>query len=136
MFCSLLQNYLSLYGDQPNEQQQLASLAALAPFRYFQHQQTLQANLLSSLLQQSPSPTFSSPSNEKQQLYWPRQTSPPLDTISLERAARFHKNAAALCDATCTWSGTLPARSNKSGGTYSCKVSINSVIFLYRNVWK
>ncbi|XP_049842853.1 uncharacterized protein LOC126293616 [Schistocerca gregaria] len=46
--------------------------------------------------------------------------------VCLERAARFHKNAASLVDATCTWSGTLPPRSVKSGA-YSCKVFLGGV---------
>ncbi|KAK0178975.1 hypothetical protein PV327_007808 [Microctonus hyperodae] len=46
--------------------------------------------------------------------------------ISLDRAARFHRNAAALCDASCTWSGTLPARTQKPSG-YSSKVFLGGL---------
>ena len=48
------------------------------------------------------------------------------DNSNLERAARMYRNAAALCDATCTWSGHLPARTYKNA-TYSCKVFLGGV---------
>ena len=48
------------------------------------------------------------------------------DNSNLERAARLYRNAAALCDATCTWSGHLPPRSYKNA-TYSCKVFLGGV---------
>ncbi|XP_053978983.1 cytoplasmic polyadenylation element-binding protein 1 isoform X1 [Hylaeus volcanicus] len=46
--------------------------------------------------------------------------------ISLERVARFHRSAAALCDPTCTWSGILPQRTQKPSG-YSSKVFLGGV---------
>ncbi|KAG7213441.1 hypothetical protein KM043_002719 [Ampulex compressa] len=56
--------------------------------------------------------------------------SPPVNITdpqySLERVARFHRNAAALCDPTCTWSGTLPQRTQKPFG-YSSKVFLGGV---------
>lgn len=55
-----------------------------------------------------PSPTISEPHN------------------SLDRAARFHRNAAALCEATCTWSGTLPLRTQKPTG-FSSKVFLGGL---------
>ena len=48
------------------------------------------------------------------------------DNSNLERAARMYRNAASLCDATCTWSGHLPSRSYKNA-TYSCKVFLGGV---------
>nr|XP_031845090.1 cytoplasmic polyadenylation element-binding protein 1 isoform X2 [Nomia melanderi] len=49
-----------------------------------------------------------------------------LSQISLERVARFHRSAAALCDPTCTWSGILPQRTQKHSG-YSSKVFLGGV---------
>ncbi|CAL4084577.1 unnamed protein product, partial [Meganyctiphanes norvegica] len=43
------------------------------------------------------------------------------DPYSIEKAAKMHRNAAAVCDATCTWSGQLPQRMHKNP-TYSCKI--------------
>uniref|UniRef100_T1ISQ3 RRM domain-containing protein n=1 Tax=Strigamia maritima TaxID=126957 RepID=T1ISQ3_STRMM len=48
------------------------------------------------------------------------------DPNSIERAARLYRNAAALYDATCTWSGQLPNRIHKNP-TYSCKVFLGGV---------
>ncbi|XP_066594262.1 cytoplasmic polyadenylation element-binding protein 1-A-like isoform X1 [Prorops nasuta] len=45
---------------------------------------------------------------------------------SLDRAARFHRKTAALCDATCTWEGTLPPRTQKPD-SYSSKVFLGGV---------
>ncbi|CAD1480751.1 unnamed protein product, partial [Heterotrigona itama] len=56
--------------------------------------------------------------------------SPPINILdpqlSLERVARFHRSAAALCDPTCTWSGILPQRNQKPSG-YSSKVFLGGV---------
>ncbi|XP_011311694.1 cytoplasmic polyadenylation element-binding protein 1 isoform X2 [Fopius arisanus] len=46
--------------------------------------------------------------------------------LSLDRAAKFHRNAAALCEATHTWSGTLPMRSQKLTG-FSSKVFLGGL---------
>ncbi|XP_015598042.1 cytoplasmic polyadenylation element-binding protein 1 [Cephus cinctus] len=51
---------------------------------------------------------------------------PPESPISLDRAARFHRNAAAVCNPTCTWSGVLPNRTQKPSG-YSSKVFLGGV---------
>lgn len=48
------------------------------------------------------------------------------DPYSIEKAAKMHRNAAAVCDATCTWSGQLPQRMHKNP-TYSCKVFLGGV---------
>lgn len=45
---------------------------------------------------------------------------------NLERAARMYRNAASLCEPTCTWSGHLPPRAYKNA-TYSCKVFLGGV---------
>ncbi|XP_063884401.1 cytoplasmic polyadenylation element-binding protein-like isoform X3 [Scylla paramamosain] len=47
--------------------------------------------------------------------------STPADTFCIEKAAKMHRNAAAVCDANCTWSGQLPVKMHKNP-TYSCKV--------------
>ena len=43
------------------------------------------------------------------------------DPYSIEKAAKLHRNAASIHDATCTWSGQLPTRNHKNP-IYSCKV--------------
>lgn len=50
----------------------------------------------------------------------------PDPQISLDRAAKFHRNAAALCNPTCTWSGILPQRIQKPTG-YSSKVFLGGL---------
>nr|XP_012142086.1 PREDICTED: cytoplasmic polyadenylation element-binding protein 1 isoform X3 [Megachile rotundata] len=59
-----------------------------------------------------------------------QSNSPPINILnpqlSLERVARFHRSAAALCDPTCTWSGILPQRTQKPSG-YSSKVFLGGV---------
>ncbi|XP_069988421.1 cytoplasmic polyadenylation element-binding protein-like isoform X1 [Penaeus vannamei] len=50
----------------------------------------------------------------------------PTDPYSIEKAAKMHRNAAAVCDATCTWSGQLPTRVHKNP-IYSCKVFLGGV---------
>ncbi|XP_047219432.1 cytoplasmic polyadenylation element-binding protein 1-like isoform X1 [Girardinichthys multiradiatus] len=48
------------------------------------------------------------------------------DTFSIEREARLHRQAAAVNEATFTWSGQLPPRNNKDP-IYSCKVFLGGV---------
>ncbi|XP_066982328.1 cytoplasmic polyadenylation element-binding protein 1 isoform X1 [Macrobrachium rosenbergii] len=48
------------------------------------------------------------------------------DPYSIEKAARLHRNAAVMCDATCTWSGQLPPKIYKNP-IYSCKVFLGGV---------
>jgi len=59
-----------------------------------------------------------------------------VDAISLERAARCHRNSAAMNEATYTWSGHLPMRSwpnrttsagGGNGAALSCKVFLGGV---------
>ncbi|EEB17475.1 Cytoplasmic polyadenylation element-binding protein, putative [Pediculus humanus corporis] len=45
---------------------------------------------------------------------------------SLERAAKFHRNAAGVCDVMYTWSGILPVP-NEKNAVYSCKVFLGGV---------
>uniref|UniRef100_A0A0P4WDD1 RRM domain-containing protein n=1 Tax=Scylla olivacea TaxID=85551 RepID=A0A0P4WDD1_SCYOL len=52
--------------------------------------------------------------------------STPADTFCIEKAAKMHRNAAAVCDANCTWSGQLPVKMHKNP-TYSCKVFLGGV---------
>ncbi|XP_063437439.1 cytoplasmic polyadenylation element-binding protein 1-like isoform X2 [Mytilus trossulus] len=49
-----------------------------------------------------------------------------VDPYAIDRAARLHRNAAAMCEASCTWSGQLPPRNHKNP-TYSCKVFLGGV---------
>uniref|UniRef100_A0AAG5CNI3 RRM domain-containing protein n=1 Tax=Anopheles atroparvus TaxID=41427 RepID=A0AAG5CNI3_ANOAO len=46
--------------------------------------------------------------------------------INLDRIARFHRSSAAHYDATCTWSGVLPPRSNRLV-TYSSKIFLGGM---------
>uniref|UniRef100_A0A3P9NGQ5 Cytoplasmic polyadenylation element binding protein 1a n=1 Tax=Poecilia reticulata TaxID=8081 RepID=A0A3P9NGQ5_POERE len=48
------------------------------------------------------------------------------DAFSIEREARLHRQAAAVNEATFTWSGQLPPRNNKDP-IYSCKVFLGGV---------
>uniref|UniRef100_A0AAR5Q4U1 RRM domain-containing protein n=2 Tax=Dendroctonus ponderosae TaxID=77166 RepID=A0AAR5Q4U1_DENPD len=48
------------------------------------------------------------------------------ENCQLDRAARFHRSAALLYDAVCTWSGVLPPRTDKATG-YSSKVFLGGV---------
>jgi len=52
--------------------------------------------------------------------------------LSLEKAARFHRNSAAMNEATYTWSGHLPPRSGhtsvaRSNSALSCKIFLGGV---------
>ncbi|XP_049821371.1 cytoplasmic polyadenylation element-binding protein 1 isoform X2 [Aethina tumida] len=49
------------------------------------------------------------------------------ENLQLDRAARFHLSAASVYDATCTWSGVLPPRSNTKPTGYSSKVFLGGV---------
>ncbi|XP_069101982.1 cytoplasmic polyadenylation element-binding protein 1-like isoform X1 [Argopecten irradians] len=49
-----------------------------------------------------------------------------VDPYAIDRAARLHRNAAAMCEASCTWSGQLCPRNHKNP-TYSCKVFLGGV---------
>ncbi|XP_068131741.1 cytoplasmic polyadenylation element-binding protein 1 isoform X4 [Hyperolius riggenbachi] len=51
---------------------------------------------------------------------------PAEDPFSIEREARLHRQAAAVNEATCTWSGQLPPRNYKNP-VYSCKVFLGGV---------
>ncbi|XP_068155293.1 cytoplasmic polyadenylation element-binding protein isoform X1 [Drosophila tropicalis] len=48
------------------------------------------------------------------------------DGHHLDRVAKFHRSSAALCDATCTWSGQLPPRSHRMQN-YSPKVFLGGI---------
>lgn len=48
------------------------------------------------------------------------------DAGGVDHAAKLYRNAATLCDATCTWSGQLPPRNYKNP-MYSCKVFVGGV---------
>ncbi|KAL4613425.1 cytoplasmic polyadenylation element-binding protein 1-like [Arapaima gigas] len=50
----------------------------------------------------------------------------PNDPYSIEREAQLHRQAAAVNEATFTWNGQLPSRTNKNP-LYSCKVFLGGV---------
>ncbi|XP_018570432.1 cytoplasmic polyadenylation element-binding protein 1 [Anoplophora glabripennis] len=49
------------------------------------------------------------------------------ENLQLDKAARFHRSAASVYDATCTWSGVLPPRSTVKPTGYSSKVFLGGV---------
>jgi len=51
----------------------------------------------------------------------------PADPTSLDRAARLYRNAAALFDASCTWSGKLPPPRAHAIPLYSCKIFLGGI---------
>ncbi|XP_045183747.1 cytoplasmic polyadenylation element-binding protein 1-like isoform X2 [Mercenaria mercenaria] len=50
-----------------------------------------------------------------------------LDPYAIDRAARLHRSAAAMCEASCTWSGKIPPKNYKNPTTFSCKVFLGGV---------
>ncbi|KAK7912555.1 hypothetical protein WMY93_012766 [Mugilogobius chulae] len=89
-------------------------------------------HLCDMLLPLSPSPG-ASPASSALSRRWrsgsPWPGSDVLDqseTFSIEREARLHRQAAAVNEATFTWSGQLPPRNNKDP-LYSCKVFLGGV---------
>uniref|UniRef100_A0A8C9SX44 Cytoplasmic polyadenylation element binding protein 1b n=2 Tax=Scleropages formosus TaxID=113540 RepID=A0A8C9SX44_SCLFO len=85
----------------------------------------------SSPLAASPSPAMTSSTLSKR---WPGASvwpswdllETPDDPFSIEREARLHRQAAAVNEATFTWSGQLPPRNYKNP-LYSCKVFLGGV---------
>ncbi|XP_074041080.1 polyadenylation element binding protein orb isoform X2 [Leptinotarsa decemlineata] len=104
----------------------LQHLQALQTLKYLQQQPSSPA-LLNSLL-----PPACSHNNMQQILDKWNGNSSPLknflpENLQLDRAARFHRSAASLYDATCTWSGVLPSRSSVKPTGYSSKVFLGGV---------
>ncbi|KAH0814514.1 hypothetical protein GEV33_008282 [Tenebrio molitor] len=120
--------------DLPNIQ----SLQAIQALKYLQHPSSVLGSLL---------PTTCSHGSQHVLDKW--NSGPSLvgipESLQLDRAARFHRSAAcesrfsrfsggerqssfvaAVCDATCTWSGVLPPRTTKPSG-YSSKVFLGGV---------
>ncbi|XP_054752138.2 cytoplasmic polyadenylation element-binding protein 1-like [Lytechinus pictus] len=50
----------------------------------------------------------------------------PTDPSNIEKLARLNRQAAAICQPTCTWSGQLPPKVYRNP-TYSCKVFLGGV---------
>nr|AAD12246.1 cytoplasmic polyadenylation element-binding protein [Spisula solidissima] len=50
-----------------------------------------------------------------------------LDPYAIDRAARLHRSAAAMCEASCTWSGKIPPKNYKNPTSFSCKVFLGGV---------
>ncbi|CAB3387976.1 Hypothetical predicted protein [Cloeon dipterum] len=98
-------------------------------------QQIHPSSLLALLQQQCPgtpsSPTDSTSSRHRQWLMTSQQQQAAAallltDPTSLERAARCHRIAAQVHEATVSWSGTLPPRVH-SNPVYSCKVFLGGI---------
>ncbi|CAH1987438.1 unnamed protein product [Acanthoscelides obtectus] len=101
----------------------LQNLQAIQALKYLQQPPAL----LSSLL-----PTAYAHNNMQQMLdKWNGSAASLLnfvpESLQLDRAARFHRSAASLYDATCTWSGILPPRSSIKPTGYSSKVFLGGV---------
>ncbi|XP_051165332.1 cytoplasmic polyadenylation element-binding protein 1 isoform X2 [Leptopilina boulardi] len=92
--------------------------------RNYHHSQQHPGSFLNSYLNSEKSccPT---PNQHMMSLRSPQPTIPDF-YMSLDRAARCHRNAAALCEATRTWRGVLPPRTQKPTG-YSPKVFVGGV---------
>ncbi|KAF0301883.1 Cytoplasmic polyadenylation element-binding protein 1-B [Amphibalanus amphitrite] len=56
----------------------------------------------------------------------PLPAGPTRDQRAIEQAAKQHRSAASVYDATCTWSGQLPKRVHRNP-VYSCKVFLGGV---------
>ncbi|XP_065170739.1 cytoplasmic polyadenylation element-binding protein 1 isoform X2 [Atheta coriaria] len=91
--------------------------------------QNLQANHACNYLQQSSPSLLSSSAcslnSSNVTLKW-GGNSLNSENSQLDRAARFHRSAATVYDATCTWSGILPERKVKPTG-FSSKVFLGGV---------
>lgn len=112
-------NTLKLIQHQQQQQQQQQQ------FQYQQQQQQQQNQVsfpifgLNQLLHTGCTPT-------QLKSFQIQQTQATSSDANLDRIARFHRSAAALYDATCYWSGTLPPRSHKII-TYSPKVFLGGI---------
>ncbi|XP_059485114.1 cytoplasmic polyadenylation element-binding protein 1 isoform X2 [Neocloeon triangulifer] len=105
------------------------------PLRLHMQNQIHPSSLLALLQQQCPgtpsSPTDSTSSRQRQWLTSQQQQAAAAallltDPTSLERAARCHRIAAQVHEATVSWSGTLPPRVH-SNPIYSCKVFLGGI---------
>lgn len=92
--------------------------------RNYHHSQQYPGSFLNSYLNSEKS-CCSTSNQYMMSLRSPQPTIPDF-YMSLDRAARCHRNAAALCEATRTWRGALPPRSQKPTG-YSPKVFVGGV---------
>ncbi|PKU34014.1 hypothetical protein llap_15682 [Limosa lapponica baueri] len=95
---------------------------------------SLKMGVGSRLDQDQAAPAAVTPSSASASKRWPGASAwpswdlldSPEDPFSIEREARLHRQAAAMNEATCTWSGQLPPRHYKNP-TYSCKVFLGGV---------
>ncbi|XP_070256559.1 cytoplasmic polyadenylation element-binding protein 1 isoform X1 [Myotis yumanensis] len=112
--------FLSLTGGGPRD-----SLKMGVGSRMDQEQAALAAAAAAAAV--TPSPTSASKRWPGASV-WPSWDllEAPKDPFSIEREARLHRQAAAVNEATCTWSGQLPPRNYKSP-VYSCKVFLGGV---------
>ncbi|XP_034015946.1 cytoplasmic polyadenylation element-binding protein 1-like isoform X4 [Thalassophryne amazonica] len=118
----------------------LSSLRISPPLPYLQSNMQKDSLRLGSSLDHNDSsspltpPPSVSPSSSAISRRWPTGSLwPGLDVLdqsdnafSIEREARLHRQAAAVNEATFTWSGQLPPRNNKNP-LYSCKVFLGGV---------
>ncbi|XP_055969952.1 cytoplasmic polyadenylation element-binding protein 1 isoform X2 [Sorex fumeus] len=87
----------------------------------------LQMKVGTQLDQEQAAPSAVTSSSTSASKGWPWASMwTPKDPFSIERDARMHRQAAAVNEATCTWSGQLPPR-NYRNPTYSCKVFLGGV---------
>ncbi|RZC38281.1 cytoplasmic polyadenylation element-binding protein 1 [Asbolus verrucosus] len=100
-----------------NNDMEFPNLQAIQALKYLQHP----SGVLGSLL-----PTACSHTSQHLLEKWNSGPTALINVPELDRAARFHRSAASVYDATCTWSGVLPPRTAKPSG-YSSKVFLGGV---------
>merc|ERR1719318_673559 len=86
-------------------------------------------NSILSSVSQPPTPALAPRTEPTPYPQYPTSTGGPTDPLALERAARLYRSAASVYEASCTWSGQLPPRSNIAGpnSSYSTKIFLGGV---------
>ncbi|XP_076250696.1 polyadenylation element binding protein orb [Rhynchophorus ferrugineus] len=97
----------------------LQNLQAVHALKYLQQPPALLGSLL---------PPYNANNNQPMldKYVYPSSVLNSTENFQLDKAARFHRSAASVYDAVCTWSGVLPPRIDKATG-YSSKVFLGGV---------
>lgn len=116
-------NAIKLLKHHQQQQQQKQQLKQQQQQQQMAHNSMQQQLSYCNFNQMFPQGGYSTPHKnyQVQQTQQERSNDPNLD-----RVARLHRSAAALCDANCTWSGILPARSHTMI-SYSPKVFLGGI---------
>nr|KAF6283512.1 hypothetical protein mPipKuh1_010174 [Pipistrellus kuhlii] len=114
--------FLSLTGGGPRDSLKMGVGSQMDP-----EQAALAAAAAAAAAAITPSPTSASKRWPGASV-WPSWDllEAPKDPFNIEREARLHRQAAAMNEATCTWSGQLPPRNYKNP-VYCCKVFLGGV---------